>query len=152
MRMQVILDSFFARPGSAPGYRRREERRVQGLDYSMARLVPFYIPLSFYGIFCLSGLFFRLGYNRHIQYGGLMHMITNLMMSCMWRQHTLLPAKKTSSRRAKWELSFRQFWSILITKETEKGKSIQHPTPTPCLVPRWGYEFQHTPEGWNLRM
>jgi len=28
MRMQVILDSSFARPG-------REERRVQGLDYSL---------------------------------------------------------------------------------------------------------------------
>ena len=31
MRMQVILDSPFARPGSAP-IGGREERRVQGLD------------------------------------------------------------------------------------------------------------------------
>ena len=30
--MQVILDSLFARPSSAPIWR-REERRVQGLDY-----------------------------------------------------------------------------------------------------------------------
>ena len=32
MRMQVILDSSFARPGFSP-YMGREERRVQGLDY-----------------------------------------------------------------------------------------------------------------------
>ena len=31
MCIQVILDSSFARPGSAP--KGREERRVQGLDY-----------------------------------------------------------------------------------------------------------------------
>ena len=30
--MQVILDSSFARPGSAP-MKGREERRVRGLDY-----------------------------------------------------------------------------------------------------------------------
>ena len=32
MRMQVILDSSFARPGFSP-YMGREERRVQGLDF-----------------------------------------------------------------------------------------------------------------------
>ena len=32
MGMQVILDSSFARPGSAPSYMGREESRVQGLD------------------------------------------------------------------------------------------------------------------------
>ena len=32
MRMQGILDSLFARPGSAP-IGGREERRIQGLDY-----------------------------------------------------------------------------------------------------------------------
>ena len=35
MRMQVILDSSFARPGSA--LKGREERRVQGLDYRLPR-------------------------------------------------------------------------------------------------------------------
>ena len=33
MRMQVILDSSFARLDSAPIWAGREERRVQGLDY-----------------------------------------------------------------------------------------------------------------------
>ena len=37
MRMQVILDSSFARPGSAPIWG-GEERIVQGLDYSILRL------------------------------------------------------------------------------------------------------------------
>ena len=40
MRMQVILDSSFARPGSAPiwgGGRGGGERRVQGLDYYNTR-------------------------------------------------------------------------------------------------------------------
>ena len=32
MRMQVILDSSYARPGSAPIYTGLKERRVQGLD------------------------------------------------------------------------------------------------------------------------
>ena len=32
MRMQVILDSSFARPGSAPIYMGRKERSIQGLD------------------------------------------------------------------------------------------------------------------------
>ena len=30
--MQVILDSRFARPGLAPGYKGQEEKRIQGLD------------------------------------------------------------------------------------------------------------------------
>ena len=34
MRMQVILDSSFRPPGFSP-YMGREERRVQGLDYSI---------------------------------------------------------------------------------------------------------------------
>jgi len=38
MRMQVILDSSFARPGWAPIYG-REERRVQGLDYHLLKRV-----------------------------------------------------------------------------------------------------------------
>ena len=32
MRMQVILDSRFAGQSSAPCYKEREEKRVQGLD------------------------------------------------------------------------------------------------------------------------
>ena len=38
MRMQVILDSSFARPGFSP-YMGREERRVQGLDYLISSSV-----------------------------------------------------------------------------------------------------------------
>ena len=38
MRMQVILDSSFARPGSDSIWG-REERRVQGLDYSTPKTI-----------------------------------------------------------------------------------------------------------------
>ena len=37
MRIQVILDSLFARPGSAPFG--AEERKVQGLDYGVVSYV-----------------------------------------------------------------------------------------------------------------
>ena len=37
MRMQVILDSSFAGPGSAPIWGGKKARRVQGLDYGDCR-------------------------------------------------------------------------------------------------------------------
>ena len=69
MRMQVILDSSFARPGSAlefSPYMGREERRVQGLDYDWLSYLRTQLAVFVGGVclFAKQGNFFSAVFSK----------------------------------------------------------------------------------------